>query len=219
MRRLLTTALIFGVVTAGATVALGTGAAWATTTCNGTVGPPTIMNTTIYDSVFVPSGGFCLLQNVKVYGGVTASPGSELDVQNSVVYGNVSGQGGLVQVYGPGTSQVYGSVSATSPQTENGNGGSFALCGTKVGGGVSVTGIPTPTSNGYPVGGMTPRITCVGFGGGNQISGTVNISNNNAAGDISNNTISGSLNCSGNVPPPTGGSNTAPSKTGQCAGF
>ena len=71
MRRLLTTALIFSVVTAGATVALGTGAAWATTTCNGSPPGPTIQNTTIYDSVFVPNGGFCYLQNVKVYGGVS----------------------------------------------------------------------------------------------------------------------------------------------------
>jgi cadherin-like protein len=57
--------------------------------------------------------------------------------------------------------------------------------------------------------------------GGNAIKGTVQVNGNTALVRVSRNTIGGSLSCTGNTPAASGlaGSNSAASKSGQCAGL
>ncbi|MEO7556423.1 MAG: Ig-like domain-containing protein [Acidimicrobiales bacterium] len=157
--------------------------------------------------VTVNAGQSVLISGGRVVGGVTVNPGGALTVVNS---------------------QIRGSITASSPAF-------FSLCGVQVSvsapaPALTVSNAAVPIRVGDPANGCARNT----FGGPVNITGNLAVTfvgnivygaatvNNNGPGStiVGGNTIYvGTLSCTGNNPPPTnaGQSNTAPSKTGQCA--
>jgi len=158
--------------------------------------------------VTVNNGESVLITGARVVGPVTVNPGGSLSVVNS---------------------QISRGITANAPAF-------LSLCGTQVSGpspgvALSVANAPVPIRIGDPANGCA----------GNRFAGDVNLTSNLAvtfgANIVSNNVtintngpgstairannINQALNCTGNNPAPTnaGQTNTAGSKTGQCAGL
>lgn len=74
------------------------------------------------------------------------------------------------------------------------------------------------------VNGVADAVACDGPSGsitdgtlvGNEVGGNIQVTRNTGQLTIADNHADGSLQCSGNTPPPVGGGNTASSKQGQC---
>lgn len=165
-----------------------------------------------------------------VAGPITVNAGASVCVNNARITGPVTvNAGGALTVT---ASRIAGGVVASSPAF-------LSLCGSQVSApvgnpaqGVVVTGATVPVrigdpANGcalnYVVGDVSVSSTTAGVTiGGNSVSRNTNV-NNNTVGNVvvKANTISGTLACAGNNPPPTnaGQPNTAGAKTGQCVGL
>jgi hypothetical protein len=164
-----------------------------------------------------------------VHGAIHAN-GDSTCIINANVHGSVlSGKGTALFV---GNSNVTGSVQSR-------HGTFFGMCGTKVGGSVIVAGasqfvlIGDPGDDGCPVNQVGGQVSLRSDQGdaelaGNSIGGTANVRGNSGTGpfpediavEIEANTISGSLHCSGNLPPPTNDGQpnaVSGSRTQQCA--
>ncbi|MFN2505694.1 MAG: beta strand repeat-containing protein [Acidimicrobiales bacterium] len=158
--------------------------------------------------VTVGAGESVLITNARVVGPVTVEPGGALTVVGS---------------------RIARGITADAPSF-------FSLCGTEVSGpsptpgvALSVTNATVPIRVGDPASGcagnrFAGHVVLTGnlavIFGANAVSHNATI-NTNGPGNtvIKANTVSGTLACSGNNPPPTnsGQVNTAGAKTGQCA--
>jgi hypothetical protein len=159
-----------------------------------TSGSTCVNNATVSSPILV-TGGSLFITNSTI-SGVTASHGGSLSICNSTVNGN------LYAAYSTGFVLIGGDGAAGCP-------------GNRIMGTVTL---------GYNSGGL--RLA------GNQIAGGVNVYSNTAPGGatdpaggpartvVRHNTISGSLGCSGNVPPATNdtvGNSVSGARTGECA--
>lgn len=157
----------------------------------------------------VNAGGSVQLLNARVAGPVTVNPGGALTVTNSqVARGIVADAPGFLaicgsQVSGPSPGQALGVSNATVPIRI---GDAARNCaGSRFAGNVNLTGNVTQTV------------------GNNIIFGNATV-NNGGPGEtlVKNNSVSGTLACAGNNPPPNQTRpqqrNTAGARTGQCAG-
>jgi len=165
-----------------------------------------------------------------VNGPVSVGAGASLAVTDARVVGpiTVSAGGSLTLV----NSRVTNGIEATSPSF-------FSLCGSQIaapsgstGKGVVVKNATVPVRVGDPSAGCAGNrvagdVVLIGNSAGltlgaNVVSGNVTVNDNTAgAVVVKGNTVYGTLGCSGNSPAPTnaGQPNTAPTKTGQCAGL
>ena len=144
-----------------------------------------------------------------VVGPITVSAGESVCIAGARVTGPVTVQaGGALTVTG---SRITNGLTATAPAF-------FSLCGSQVAApaanpsqGVVVSGAGVPVRIGDPSAGCAA----------NRVAGNVSLTSNAAGVTVAANIVSGTLACSGNVPPPTnaGQPNTAGTKTGQCAGL
>jgi hypothetical protein len=186
--------------------------AFAATDCVGTHAGETFPN-----GLNVPSGRLCTLQGSTVIGDATVQPDAALVISlGSRVTGDVRGFRAAVQVVTG--SVVEGDVSALNPKefgTPTGTITQIAICGSTVGGSITVTG--ATGAGPLLVGGQA----CQFFGGGSAVGGNLLLLGNHPTGAgpiaVSNNRVSGILTCRSNDPAPVGAGNVARVKTGQCA--
>jgi hypothetical protein len=188
--------------------------------CN-TIGCPVPPGTTVPCDLIVPPNATCTLDNVIVTGSVSVEQGGCLNPTGKLmVGGNVNAYQAACLSLGFG-SEVVGNLSA-SGTTGNTPAHSFNfLCNSKVDGSVNIenSGAGAKWCIGYQ---GSPCDCAVGV----TVGGSLTFDGNDGGGIIGNNTITGSLSCANNSPPPTcnGSStscnnNTASSKIGQCSSF
>jgi hypothetical protein len=186
------------------------------TTCNG------VYSGNFNGNLTVSNGQDCTFLSGGVNGNVTVGPGATFRLNGASTTGNVvlhgggnlilngGSVGGNVQINGGRTFSISSSSIKGNLQIQNipsGGGGPNQICESRVGGNVQLQNNGTPVDiggNGCP---------------GNIIGGNLQVQNNSAAVDIFGNTIAKNLQCGGNTPPPSGGSNSAVAKQGQCSGF
>ena len=164
-----------------------------------------------------------------VAGPVTVGPGEHVCIASARVTGPISvDPGGALTVTG---SRITNGVLASSPSF-------ISICGSQVAAptgnralGVVVTGARSPVRVGDPAVGCAGNrvagdvsLTGASAGltvGANIVAGNVNVHDNSSLAIVKANSISATLACAGNSPPPTnaGQTNTAAAKTGQCAGL
>jgi hypothetical protein len=156
--------------------------------CRGTIGAVTV------DNLLVPQGATCTLNGTQVQGTVKVENGATLFASGIRVVGNVQSQGFKVI-------RVSGSTVGGSVQLENGLAGGRGIVAT-----TRVNGDVQYFSNAASM-----------FARGNTILANLQAVGNTGGLEISNNRISQNLQCKENVPPPTGGGNTAGDKEDQCA--
>lgn len=203
---------------AGVAGTVGATAAWATVTC-----PPEISDTTVNDTVVVPPGATCVILNSTVTGNVVVGAGASITLVGATVNGNFVSDGahdirmGNCLEFGCNASRptvILGNVSiqrttgVPSFPTKN------VICdATFAGGNVVLRDNSAPFAIG-----SDPDCN---FGGGNQIVGSLVLTNNSAPITLTGNQIGGYLHCVGSsAPPVNGGGNTAGGgKFGQCAAF
>jgi hypothetical protein len=168
-----------------------------------------------YSSVIVPSGQLCLLEGATVNGSVTVQPGGGLVVDTgTTIKGSVNSDRAGTFVNSPTlsiaicSSTITGSVTATRATSNVFVGDPDVGCDNNTIGG-------SVTLNSNDVG---PELI------NNKISGSVTVNSNKGvthddpqSAHIQFDTITGALNCAGNVNGVKGGVNTAAAKTGQCA--
>jgi hypothetical protein len=177
----------------------------------------TFTGAAIVGNLIVPSGAFCDLYETTVSGNATVDPrGGLLTDRSSTIKGNVT-----VQVDGQfagfGGSTVGGSIACNGCKVAD-------LQSSTVHGDLLDIGV---TKGAFirndTIGGKLEIVSSQGgrFGyqiQSNLIGSTFRFDNNHGASNISNNSISGALECSGNKPRPTGSGNVAVGgKQGQCA--
>lgn len=158
------------------------------TVCRGTIGATTV------DNLLVPQGSSCTLQGTRVEGTIKVQRGATLSASGVRVKGNVQSEG-FRNVTLSGSS-VVGSV-----QLKNGlAGGLGRVLTTQVNGDVQYE------SN---------RARMVARS--NTILANLQVVQNTGGVVLTDNRISQNMQCKENVPPPTGGGNTAGDKEDQCA--
>jgi hypothetical protein len=162
----------------------------------------------------VPSGTSCLLSNSTVIGNVVVSPGGLLQVFGSQIRGGLFGRASAVQLH---NSRIAGRVTLLAPVDVPAPGGGhyFAVvfCDDAIGGSVTITGASGPDVS------IILGFANLGCNGTNVIGGALVDTNNRTTAFhvLEHNAVGGSLVCSGNAPPPSGGGNVAAgSKFGQC---
>ena len=177
----------------------------------------TLGTITITGNLIVPAGAFCDINGTIVTGDATVNQNAGLlmDV-GAHIYGTVTvAHGGQFAAFGSST--VGGDVLCNQCRvadlhsstvggnlTDDGLTQGALISGSTIGGTLQI-------SNSFALRKSNFRITI------NSIGGNLEFNDNKGASNISTNTIVGTLDCSGNVPAPTGSGNTAATKSGQCA--
>lgn len=143
------------------------------------------------EKIIVPDGASCRLEGTRVQSDVEVKPGASLIARRAIVGGNVQASNARsVQVI---LGRVDGNV-----QLEQGRGGLVRRV--VIGGDLQVE----QNSRAYTL-------------DRNRIDGNLQAFQNRGGLTIQGNQIQENLQCKENVPPPTGGGNTAASKEDQCA--
>ncbi len=157
--------------------------------CRGTIGATTV------DNLRVPTGATCTLNGTKVKGTIKVENGAKLYANGVRVIGNIQSEGFQT------VSVKEGSTVGGSVQLENGlRDGSGRVLNTRINGDLQF---------------FSNRARMIARG--NTILANLQANQNKGGLVIKNNRISENLQCKQNNPPPTGGSNTAGDKEGQCA--
>lgn len=152
-----------------------------------------IIGAVTVDTVEIPLGRTCQLNGTTVTGGVKVEAGGILLAGNGVqIAGSVQGDGAAHMEVTGATSRVGGSV-------EGAKGGSAIVTGVEVAGSVVFVEMTGAVS----VGGVTAR------------SG-MKVENSTGGVTIANNTVFGSLQCTGNLPAPAVAGNSADALEDQC---
>jgi hypothetical protein len=154
-------------------------------------GQSVLITGTVKGSVSVTSGGSVAIEGGSVLGSLAASGANSITLCGASISGavSISGSHGFVELGGAGCK----ANTILGPVSLSSNTGGVEVAGSKISGATSVTNntgyLPVQQNNVYP-----PT-------------------------EISGNTISGSLACSGNVPAPTDGgqANKSTSRSGQCS--
>lgn len=196
---------------------------------NGASSPCNAANESVAVTPFVPPTPTTTLSG-NVPGPVTVGPGQSVFITGGEVSGPITVQsGGALQLV---NSKAANGIVATNPSF-------LSLCNTQVAApsgnpaqGVVVSGARTPIRIGDPASGCAGnriagdvRLTGNTGGltlGGNTVSGNVAVDNNTVGTPVVKaNNVFKNLGCAGNNPAPVnnGQLNTAPTKTGQCAGL
>jgi FtsP/CotA-like multicopper oxidase with cupredoxin domain len=147
------------------------------------------------------SGGTWCIKDANITGSLTIGPSTGVSVSNSTIGGGVTSNGA-------GTVSICGST--INGQTLLQNNTSFLLIGDP-----AVLGCASNSLRNTTLIGNTGGVDV----SGNSVNGSLSVNNSTTlVPKISGNTITGSLNCSGNSSTPTnnGVPNTATSKSGQC---
>jgi hypothetical protein len=219
--------LVLAAVVAAAVGATARAAEAQTTTCSGVITGP-------QESVIVPKGAFCAIYSAQITGSVTALPGSSFDLEFSTVGRGVEADSpvdvainadtvdGNVEVKGGGG--PYSDVSICGSTLRDGN-----LEVTKFNGGVLIGGGLCPGfygtgGNVLQDGSMAVMQNPIRSPGpfldirDNDVSHNVQVFGNSGTADkfVQSNTVGGTLECSSNDQPFTGGPNTASKTEGQC---
>lgn len=157
-----------------------------TTTCaNGSIRAVTI------DTVFVPDGTTCQLEDTQLKGSIKVGSRATLLANRVRVVGDLQAEGSrLVRVY-PG-SRFGGSV-----QVKQGR--AVHVAGARINGDLQIDT-------------MTAAVSARG----NRLGGNLQAVSNTGGVTLVNNAMIGNLQCKQNVPAPTGSGNVAASKEGQC---
>jgi hypothetical protein len=170
------------------------------------------------NSLIVLSGqSVCITSSGSVNGNITVNAGGALSDIGGPVNGNIASTGATAFTL-CGVNKVNGAVTVQNSTGfvligDNGDDGSPGCAGNTINSNVTVSG----NSAGVEI-------------GGNAINGTLTVNSNTGGGlqaedavpEVENNSISGSLGCTGNNPAPSndGQKNSVKgSRTGQCAGF
>ena len=157
--------------------------------CRGTIGARTV------DNLRVPQDSSCTLNSTRVKGTIKVENGAKLVANGVRVVGNVQSEGFQAITLREG-SRVGGSV-----QLKNGlSGGVGKVLSTRINGDLQFEANEAT---------MTAR--------NSTILANLQAFQNTGGVVLQNNTIAENLQCKENVPPPTGGSNTAGDKEDQCA--
>lgn len=146
------------------------------------------------DSVFVPDNTTCTLIGTTMNGSVEVGTNATLVAQDVFITGNLIADG-AADVSISGDSSIGGSV-----QVQRGAGASILDAG--ISGSLQITAMAGPVE-----------------ASGNQIGGNTQAFSNLGGVTLTDNSMTGVLQCTGNTPAPTGGGNVASQKDGQCAGL
>lgn len=185
----------------------------------------------------------CFLNQVTIVGDLYVN--SFVDVEFSTITGRVTvgDRGRLVLGHSEVDGAVIGahaksilldsSTVAQGVRSTSSTFGTFQVCGSTITGGLVDSGVTDPfntttigdPSNGCAGNTIKGELTLSGNRGpaivkGNVV-GAISVTANTSTTPsvLSDNTIKRSLDCSGNAVDPTGANNSAPTKTGQCAGL
>lgn len=184
---------------------------------------PTVCIDTIESAVVgdvtVPYNESCTLKNVVVHGSVTAELDAlALTLSGAVVTGDVTAESRRLDVR---RTVVAGGVSASEASE------GAAVISSLVGGDSRFVNIATgltlgsgdSAGAGNVFGGNVEVTRSFGSSllGFNAVRGNLVVQGARAPMEIRRNAVRGALDCSGSLPAPTGGSNLAGSKLGQCA--
>lgn len=225
--------LSLAVLAFGLAVSSGNASA-QTTTCNGELTPGTYINVQVpagvecdVDPGVIVTGNLIVAQDATLNAGCeeefeTVSPAEKRPLNCLIVHGNINAtNAAVISLSGPGVS-VGGNATLTATRavvdieavTVSGN----IIVTNSTGKAIELTG---NSSSSLKVTGSTTAETFVEQ---NDVTGNMVFNNNTAklVNIIAGNTIAGSLNCPGNLPPPTnrGLTNTVSgTETGQCVGL
>jgi hypothetical protein len=188
-------------------------------TCNNQVLGPT----TVVGNLIVPAGAFCDLNGTHVTGNVTAKAGppepsnptglsadaatidGNVDVQKNAQFAAFAGStiGDNVHCSQCEVADVQDSTVKGNLEDNGVSEGAF-IRNSHIDGNLQIHNGTDFFSIGFHI-------------DGNTIGGNLEFNQNTGSSDISGNMIIGNLQCEKNMPPPTGGANTAKHKQGQCA--
>ena len=224
MRKGLLAVMTAGLLAVGGGAFVASSSAFGYTICNGVHDHETLQG-----PVVVPKGAFCYLKDfTTVNGNVQVQSGGTLVIDSSQINGSVQSNAPgsnasdpLSLGISPFSIEICESTTEGPVQISNaqaavviggpncpGSGNVLNEAGSSGSTGVSLTANNGPTYL------DDQRGFC-----GPCIQGSVSVSGNKRLTDITDNDIGGSLNCTANNPPPTGGGNTAANKTAQCSGL
>ena len=206
----------------GILLGAASGVSAAATTCNSD-----FTDVTINDNLTVPAGPTCGLHGVTVNGSVQVLAGGDLSANDSTYTGHHTLINGTLLA--TNSFQVFlKNVTVVGLVIVDGGDSNGTMGNTFFGGSVMMRNIPAQSGafiefSGNQVVGSVSLTNSAGDGGifSNQIGGTVSVQRNTGNTYVSKNTIKGSLLCSANSPAPVSlGTNTVGGvKAGQCAGF
>lgn len=175
-------------------------------------------------NLVVASGqAVCIASSGKVHGTVTVQSGGALYVNGGTVQQAITVQSGGALFIATGSS-INSNINVTSPQVLN-------ICGAKkINGGISVSGASsmvligdgTASCKGNDIqGSVTLTNNTAGYKiVGNTFGGSITVNNNSGNGLIAANKKVSNLTCAGNTPAPTNGgqpNQVTGARTGQCA--
>jgi hypothetical protein len=164
--------------------------------------------TRITGNLAIPAGGRCAFNGTTLTGNLTVAGG--FVGKGVTITGNLTANGAQFVTLNGAT--VNGNVRADSLLSNAPANGLNSICDTTINGNLQVD--QSSADSPWDIG-QAP--TC---SAGNLVRGSLLFVNNDALGLISDNSINGNLQCSGNTPPPSGGSNTVSgNKQGQCSGL
>jgi len=210
-------------------------------TVMGTLNVPNFASCTL-DHVLVTNGvnvgafsDLTLINRAQVNGNVSIGQGSSLTVDDSIIGGtmNATKSPSSIQIFGDeaSTSRIGGGINISSPG--GGVGGSVQVCGTAIGGNVTISntgfsegegfaaffssggsGVGGPNCQGNIIGGnasLTFNHAFMTFDR-NIVRGNVSAANNDGGGEIMGNLLNGNLKCSFNSPTYASSGNTGQSR-------
>lgn len=143
------------------------------------------------DTVIVPANASCTLTGTRLIGSIVVGQNARLDAQGVRVNGSLQADGAASVVLS-GSSVILGSV-----QIKQGSGASIS--------GAVITGDLQIDAMRAPVNATS-----------NRVGGSMQVMENRGGVSLTRNSITGNLQCKGNLPAPIGSANTASLKEDQC---
>lgn len=143
------------------------------------------------DTVIVPAGAACVLEGTSMIGSLLVGQGASVSATGVRINGNLQAEGAAMTSLG-GASRIGGSVQIKDGQSAN-------LTGATIVGDLQLESMSGPVS-----------------ASGNRLGGNLQATDNRGGVALLSNRMEGALQCTGNLPAPTGSGNVASIRQEQC---
>lgn len=143
------------------------------------------------DTIIVPANASCVLTGTRLIGSIQVGENARVDAHGVRVNGSVQADGAASVVLS-GSSVIIGSVQVKQ-------GGGASISGAAITGDLQIDAMRAPVS-----------------AASNRVGGSVQVMDNRGGASLTRNSITGNLQCKGNLPAPIGGGNSAALKEDQC---
>jgi hypothetical protein len=143
------------------------------------------------DTVIVPAGAACVLEGTSLIGSLLVGQGASVSATGVRINGNLQAEGAAMTTLG-GASRIGGSVQVK-------DGLSASITGAAIVGDLQFESMSGPVS-----------------ASGNRLGGNVQATDNRGGVALLSNRMEGALQCTGNLPAPTGSGNVASVRQEQC---